>query len=89
MPEHEVACWSEPAGEKCGEGETAAGRQPPRALGYGTTTSSWRRRLRVAEAPLQENTKPPDFYDTCTGAASRAVHCGSFVREGFGHSVVS
>jgi hypothetical protein len=61
MSEHEVACWSEPAGEKCGEGETAGGRQSPRALGYETATSSWRRRLRVAEAPLQENTKPPWF----------------------------
>jgi hypothetical protein len=26
MPEHEVTCWSEPAGEKQGEGETTARR---------------------------------------------------------------
>jgi hypothetical protein len=39
--EHEVACGSEPAGEKRGEGETAAKRQPPRALGCEAATSSW------------------------------------------------
>jgi hypothetical protein len=33
MPEHEVACLSEPVGEKCGEGETVAGRQPLQASG--------------------------------------------------------
>jgi hypothetical protein len=28
-PKHEVTCGSEPAGEKHGEGETIAERQPP------------------------------------------------------------
>jgi hypothetical protein len=37
--QHEVTCGSEPAGEKHGEGETAAERQPPRALGYEAATS--------------------------------------------------
>jgi hypothetical protein len=40
-PEHDVVCGSEPIGEMRGEGETAAGRQLPRASGYETTTSSW------------------------------------------------
>jgi hypothetical protein len=40
-PEHEVACGSEPTGEKRGEGETAAERQPPRALGCEAALSSW------------------------------------------------
>jgi hypothetical protein len=40
MPEHEVTCLSEPAGEKRGEGETAAGRQPSRASGCEAATSS-------------------------------------------------
>jgi hypothetical protein len=29
VPEHEVICGSEPAGEKCREGETAAEQHPP------------------------------------------------------------
>jgi hypothetical protein len=39
--EHEVTCGSEPAGEKRGEGETAAERQPPRASECEVITSSW------------------------------------------------
>jgi hypothetical protein len=39
-PEHGVACGSELAVEKCGEGETTAERQPPRALGCEAATSS-------------------------------------------------
>jgi hypothetical protein len=39
--EHEVACRSEPAGEKHVEGETAAEWQPPRASGCEAATSSW------------------------------------------------
>jgi hypothetical protein len=38
--EHEVIYESEPAGEKCGEGEIAAIQQPPRASGCETATSS-------------------------------------------------
>jgi hypothetical protein len=38
---HKVICESEPVGEKCGEGETADERQPPRASGCEATTSSW------------------------------------------------
>jgi hypothetical protein len=38
--EHGVICWSEPTGEKHGEGETATGQQPPRASDYEATTSS-------------------------------------------------
>jgi hypothetical protein len=41
MPEHEVTCWSEPVGEKLGEGETAAGRQPTRGSGCEAATSLW------------------------------------------------
>jgi hypothetical protein len=41
MLEPEVACWSEPVGEKRGEDETAAGCQPPRASSCEATTSSW------------------------------------------------
>jgi hypothetical protein len=29
------------------------------------------------------------FYDTSTGTATRAVHCGSFIGEGLGPSDVS
>jgi hypothetical protein len=29
------------------------------------------------------------FYDTSTGTAMRAAHCGSFIGEGLGLSVVS
>jgi hypothetical protein len=39
--EHKVICGSEPVGEKHGEGETAIEQQPPQALGYEATTSSW------------------------------------------------
>jgi hypothetical protein len=40
-PKHKVACRSEPAGEKCGECEIAAERQPSRASGSVAATSSW------------------------------------------------
>jgi hypothetical protein len=51
-PEHRVICESGPTREKCGEGETATERQPPRAL-------SWRAKCRsgfvtLPPAPLQE-----------------------------------
>jgi hypothetical protein len=39
--EHEAIYVSEPVGEKCGEGEIAAERQPPRASGYEAAMSSW------------------------------------------------
>jgi hypothetical protein len=39
-PEHEVICGSKPAGEKHGDGETAAEQYPPQALGHEVTTSS-------------------------------------------------
>jgi hypothetical protein len=39
-PKHKIACESEPAGEKRGEGETTAERQPSRASGCEATTSS-------------------------------------------------
>jgi hypothetical protein len=42
LPEHELACGSEPAW-KHGEGETVAEQQPPRASGCEATTSSWGR----------------------------------------------
>jgi hypothetical protein len=48
-PEDEVTCGSEPAGEKHGEGETAAERQPPRASGCEATTPSQGCRLGVEE----------------------------------------
>jgi hypothetical protein len=51
-PEHGVICGNEPAGEKRGEGKTAAGWQPPRASGCEAATSSWGSRLGGAEAPL-------------------------------------
>jgi hypothetical protein len=41
MPKLKVVCWSEPAGEKRGEGETAIGRQPPQASRCVAATSSW------------------------------------------------
>jgi hypothetical protein len=40
LPEHELACGSEPAWEH-GEGEAVAERQPPRASGCEAATSSW------------------------------------------------
>jgi hypothetical protein len=39
IPEHGVVCGSEPVGEKRGEGETVAERQPPRASGCEAATS--------------------------------------------------
>jgi hypothetical protein len=57
--EHGVVYRSEPAREKCGEDETATGRQPPRASGYEGATPSWGQQLGVAEALFQENIKPP------------------------------
>jgi hypothetical protein len=39
-PEHVVTYGSEPAGEKCGEGETAARQQPPQPSGCEAATSS-------------------------------------------------
>jgi hypothetical protein len=39
LPEHELACGSEPAWER-GEGEVVAEQQPPRASGCEATTSS-------------------------------------------------
>jgi hypothetical protein len=40
--EHELACESEPVRER-GEGKAVAEQQPPRALGYEATASSWGR----------------------------------------------
>jgi hypothetical protein len=37
--EHEVVCGSKPVGEKHGEGETVAERQPPRASGCEAASS--------------------------------------------------
>jgi hypothetical protein len=53
VPEHELACGSEPAWEHV-EGEAIAELQPPQASGCEATTSSRGRRLRVVEAPLPE-----------------------------------
>jgi hypothetical protein len=39
LPEHELACGSEPAWER-GEGEVVTEQQPPRASGCEATTSS-------------------------------------------------
>jgi hypothetical protein len=39
-PEHKVVYGSEPIGEKRGEGETDAERQPPQALGCEAAMSS-------------------------------------------------
>jgi hypothetical protein len=58
-PEHEVACGSKPAGEKRGEDETDAERQPSRASGCEVTTSSRGWPLGVAKTPLQEKHKTP------------------------------
>jgi hypothetical protein len=41
------------------------------------------------KAPFLARQTSKWFYDTSTGTASKAACCGSFVREGFGHSVVS
>jgi hypothetical protein len=38
--EHEVVCGSKPIGDKRGEGETTAERQPPRASDHEVATSS-------------------------------------------------
>jgi hypothetical protein len=58
LPEHELACGSEPAWER-GEGEAVAEQQPPRASGCEATTSSWGRRLEVVEALLPEKHQAP------------------------------
>jgi hypothetical protein len=39
-PEHEVVYGSKPTGEKCGEGDSAAEWQPPRASGCEATMPS-------------------------------------------------
>jgi hypothetical protein len=53
LPEHELACGSEPTWER-GEGEAFAEQQPPQASGCEATTSSQGRRHRVVKALLQE-----------------------------------
>jgi hypothetical protein len=58
LPEHELACGSEPAWEHR-EGEAVAERQPPRASGSEATTSSGGRQHGVAEASLSEKHQAP------------------------------
>jgi hypothetical protein len=58
LPEHELACVSGPAWERR-EGEAVAEQQPPRVLGCEVATSSWGRRLGVAEALLPEKHQTP------------------------------
>jgi hypothetical protein len=79
-PEHKVTCESEPAGEKHGEGKTAAERQPPRASRCVAATSSWGWRLGVAKTHTPRPKTPflahqilKWFYDTSSGTATRAA----------------
>jgi hypothetical protein len=58
LPEHELACGSEPAWEH-GEGEAVAEQQPPRASGCEATMSSRGQRLEVVEASLPEKHQAP------------------------------
>jgi hypothetical protein len=58
LPEHELACGSEPAWERR-EGEAVAEQQPPQASGCEAATSSRGRRLRVVEALLPEKHQAP------------------------------
>jgi hypothetical protein len=96
LPEHELACGSEPAWEH-GEGEAVAERQRPRASGCEAAMSSRGRRHGVVEASLPEKYQAPflvrqmskQFYDNSTGAVIGAAHCGSFVGEGFDLLVTS
>jgi hypothetical protein len=54
----------------------------PDGCGVGHWISPWR--VGQGQAPLSKW-----FYNIFTGAAIRAVRCGSFVRKGFGLLVVS
>jgi hypothetical protein len=58
LPEHELACGSEPAWER-EEGEAVAEQQPPRASGCEAATSSLGRRLGVVETLLPEKHQSP------------------------------
>jgi hypothetical protein len=58
LPEHELACEREPAGER-GEGEVVAEQQPPRASDYEAVMSSRGRRLEVVEVLLSERHQAP------------------------------
>jgi hypothetical protein len=58
LPEHELACGSEPVWER-GEGEAVAEQQPPPTSGCEAATSSQGRRLRVVEALLPEKHQAP------------------------------
>jgi hypothetical protein len=61
-PEHDIICGSEPVGGggECGEGETAAERQPPQALGCEPPT--WRTKCRsgFTTLPLAMLLEQPD-----------------------------
>jgi hypothetical protein len=58
LPEHELACGSEPAWEH-GDGEVVAEQQPPQALGCEAAISSWGQLLGVVEALLPEKQQVP------------------------------
>jgi hypothetical protein len=53
--EHKVICESEPAQKKCGGDKTVAERQPLRASGYDTATSS----RGSSRNTISRDTKPP------------------------------
>jgi hypothetical protein len=59
VSKYKVICGSELAGEKHGEGETAAEWQPPWASGCETATSSRGWWLGVAKTPLQKKHQAP------------------------------
>jgi hypothetical protein len=86
VPEHGVTYGSEPVGEKLGEGETAAERQPPRVSGCEAATSSWGWRLGVAETRTRRAKAcfiacqmSKWFYGTSLSTATRAAHEDSLI----------
>jgi hypothetical protein len=58
LPEHELACGSEPAWER-GEDEAVIEQQPPRVSGCEAAMSSRGRRLGVVEPSLPEKHQAP------------------------------